>query len=157
MRVDDDIDQQLTRIDQATLGELRGLWSEIFNTSPPRTKRKELLVRTLAFRLQEKAHGTFKPATQRRLVRLAEVLEANPDSLNPPSPRIKPGTRLIREWRGDTHELTAIDKGFTYRGKRYKSLTEVAEAITGTHRSGPVFCGLRKSHKGREARSDARD
>ncbi len=156
MRVDDDLDQRLTRIDQATLGELRSLWSEIFNTSHPRTKRKELLVRTLAFRLQEKAHGALKPATQRRLVRLAEVLEANPDSLNPPSPRIKPGTRFIREWHGDTHEVTAIDKGFTYRGKQYKSLTEIARVITGTHWSGPTFFGLRRSHKGREARTDAR-
>ncbi len=69
------------------------------------------------------------------------------------TPRIKLGTRLIRQWQGETHEVTAIDAGFAYRGKHYLSLSEIARLITGTRWSGPVFFGLRTSHnKGEERR-----
>ena len=63
-------------------------------------------------------------------------------------PLYKPGTRLIREWQGVTHEITIEEKGFTWDGRRYKSLSEIARAITGTRWSGPRFFGLNDANDG---------
>ena len=60
------------------------------------------------------------------------------------------GTKLLREWRGVTHEVTVIDGGYEHQGKRYRSLSAVARAITGTQWSGPLFFGLRKTGSGDE-------
>jgi hypothetical protein len=53
----------------------------------------------------------------------------------------KPGTRLIREWRGQTHEVTVLDEGYEWQGVRYRSLSPIARAITGSRWSGPRFFG----------------
>lgn len=57
--------------------------------------------------------------------------------------RIKPGTRLIRQWEGQTHHVTVGEAGFEYNGERYKSLSVIARLITGTRWSGPLFFGLK--------------
>ncbi|MBN8998663.1 MAG: DUF2924 domain-containing protein, partial [Rhizobiales bacterium] len=59
-----------------------------------------------------------------------------------PRPTLLPGARLLREWHGKTHVVTVVEEGFDYAGKRYRSLTEIAREITGTHWSGPRFFGL---------------
>jgi hypothetical protein len=59
------------------------------------------------------------------------------------APRIKLGTRLVRQWQGETHEVTLLDSGYAYRGQRYASLSEIARFITGTRWSGPLFFGLK--------------
>jgi hypothetical protein len=53
------------------------------------------------------------------------------------------GTQLIREWRGIEHRVTVLADGFEWEGRRYKSLSAVTRAITGTRWNGPVFFGLR--------------
>jgi hypothetical protein len=53
------------------------------------------------------------------------------------------GTQLIREWRGVEHKVTVLVDGFEWEGRRYKSLSAVARAITGTQWNGPLFFGLR--------------
>ena len=60
---------------------------------------------------------------------------------------IKLGTRIIRQWDGDTHEVTVVKDGYSYRGKHYVSLSAIARKITGTRWSGPLFFGLRPSQK----------
>ena len=59
------------------------------------------------------------------------------------------GTRLIREWQGVEHTATVLDDGFEYQGRRYKSLSAVARAITGTRWNGPLFWGLRNHRSGK--------
>ncbi len=59
-----------------------------------------------------------------------------------PSLSLKPGARLVREWRGRTHSVTVTDDGFEYAGANYPSLTKIAKKITGAHWSGPRFFGL---------------
>ena len=67
---------------------------------------------------------------------------------------LKAGARLIREWRGVTYSVHVHDDGFEWKGKRYGSLTIIAQEITGAHWSGPRFFGLRKRQAGlRPARS----
>lgn len=57
--------------------------------------------------------------------------------------RIKPGSELVRTWKGKTHRVTVMADGFTYDGQRYGSLSEIATEITGTKWNGPRFFGLR--------------
>ena len=57
-------------------------------------------------------------------------------------PTLKPGMRLVREWRGQMHSVLVLENGFEYHDHRYRSLTEIARHITGAHWSGPRFFGV---------------
>ena len=70
--------------------------------------------------------------------------------------RLKPGTRLVREWRGEIHQVTVLDDGLEYRGSHYDSLSEIARSITGTRWSGPLFFGLRRARNRSDEVRDAR-
>jgi hypothetical protein len=99
----------------------------------------------LAHRLQEKAFGGLSKPSRNRLRKLAESAEKPSTRLTHATKRLRPGTRLIREWRGETHVVSVLDDGAEYRGKRYGSLSEIARTITGTRWSGPAFFGLKSS------------
>lgn len=122
------------------------LWRQLFRRTAPPQIRRGLLIQILAYRIQEQAYGGLSPATRKRLSELAHKLEANPHAELSGVPRIKPGTRLIRDWRGQSHRVTVLDNGYEYAGKRYSSLSQVARLITGTRWSGPLFFGLRGTH-----------
>lgn len=130
---------------------LRALWIEHFGRPPPFRARKSLMVDCLAYRLQEQAFGGLALSTRSRLKKLAtDVIDGKkPIVLFQSS--IKPGTRLIRAWGGQTHEVQVIDSGFTYRDRRYTNLSEIARVITGSRWSGPLFFGIRKDQAGRGA------
>jgi predicted phage terminase large subunit-like protein len=100
------------------------------------------MIRAIAYRLQEIAHGGASKATLRRLTTLAVEFETGGTIAPPPSPKIKPGSRLVREWHGRTHTVTVTDDGFEFQGKSYRSLTKIAHDITGAKWSGPRFFGL---------------
>ena len=80
-------------------------------------------------------------ALKRRLQRLAAEFEKRGAPLDP-NPVLKTGTTLVREWRGHAHTVLVRDNGFEYDGQHYRSLTVIAEKITGVHWSGPRFFGL---------------
>jgi hypothetical protein len=138
----------LTTLDSTIL---RALWIEHFGRAPPFRARTSLLVDCLAYRIQEQAFGGLALATRTRLRKLAtDVIDGKkPIVLFQSS--IKPGTRLIRAWGGQTHEVQVIDRGFTYRDQRYTNLSEIARVITGSRWSGPLFFGIRKEKAGRGA------
>ena len=80
---------------------------------------------------------------QRRLRILTAGFEKGALSLDPGGV-LKTGATLVRQWRGHTHTVLVGDDGFEYDGQRYRSLTVIAERITGAHWSGPRFFGVRK-------------
>jgi len=126
---------------------LLALWRELF-TKPAHPKlRRDLMVPILASRMQEKVYGGLKPSTRRRLRKIAEELERDPQARLEPNHPIKPGTKLIRQWQSQTHEVVAETGGFEYRGQRYRSLSQIARQITGTRWSGPAFFGLKQLQK----------
>jgi hypothetical protein len=94
----------------------------------------------IAYRMQEKILGGLKPVTRRFL----EKFDNTSQQQRLPVVSIKPGTRLLREWHGVTYEVTIMGDGVECNGKHYRSLSEVARAITGTRWSGPLFFGLKK-------------
>lgn len=126
--------------------ELKQLWRDLFNTDPPPYNRR-FLENRLAYRLQELAYGGLKTATIKRLEQLGEQLDGGKARVRSRRTDDRPvaGTRLIRDWQGTPHEVIVQPDHFEYQGKRYKLLSSVAKAITGTIWNGWAFLGLRKS------------
>jgi hypothetical protein len=125
----------------ASLDELRREWRRLYSNEPPRISR-DLLVLGVAYRLQEIEHGGLGKATLRKLRTLAKTLRATGRVGPTPSLRLKPGARLVREWRGHSHTVSITEDGFEYAGINYPSLTKIARKITRAHWSGPRFFGL---------------
>jgi DUF2924 family protein len=124
------------------ISALRQRWEALFGCEPSSNVGRPLLIRAIAYRLQEQASAGLKPSTRRLLDRVAGN-RSNDVLLDVPRPRAIAGTVLIREWRGVSHRVTVLDSDVVYQGRRYKSLSEVARAITGSRWSGPLFFGLK--------------
>ncbi len=139
------IDDAIAELESLTAPELRARWQQAFGKPAPKHASRDLLLRALAYRLQEQTEGGLRPATRRRLAKLAGLNGEDSRSAAPAAPRLKPGSHLVREWQGEVHQVTVLDDGFDYRGARYSNLSRIARSITGTRWSGPVFFGLRKS------------
>lgn len=137
------ITEQLSSLQRLHKEALTKLWRTFFNVYPPLRMRKELMVQFLAYRMQEQEFGPLSDSSHRRLGQLAKTIE---DNSNPSLGRrlpIKPGTRLIREWKDQVHAVNVEEGSYEYRGTRYGSLSEIARLITGTRWSGPLFFGLK--------------
>lgn len=124
-------------------------WAKLVEIPAPNVAAG-LLRRFIAQRLQEKLHRGLPILVSRELDAIAAGGSADTSTSGPaPAVTIRPGTRLIREWNGQTISVTAIEKGFEYNGKRYGSLTRIASEVTGVHWSGPRFFGLTKRRTAR--------
>jgi hypothetical protein len=119
------------------------LWQENFS-KPAGSIRAELMIPILAFRIQEKAYGGLDAGVIGRLREITGSLAPKSRIHSEARHRFKPGTRLVREWKGTIHEVILTDDGYEHQGKKYKSLSPIACAITGTHWSGPAFFGTAK-------------
>jgi Protein of unknown function (DUF2924) len=129
-------------VDRST-HELRLAWRQLHRAGPPQGLSRDLLIRALANQLQERTHGGASRVLRRRLQTLAGEFEKGGASFDPGLvPRT--GTTLVRQWRGHAHTVLVRDDGFEYQGERYRSLSMIAERITGAHWSGPRFFGLTK-------------
>jgi hypothetical protein len=151
------LDERLAALGGLGLDQLRAEWRRLHRAAPPVRLSRDLLLRSIAHRLQEDALGGLLPAAKRRLARLARSRagEGEP-SAAPARVRLKPGTTLVREWHGRTHTVLVLaDGGFECQGRRYSSLTELARAITGARWSGPRFFGLRRGIRPAGAHAEA--
>ena len=146
--------KQIADLDRASMADLQHRWQQLIGTEPPLYNR-EFLVRRLAHRLQELAHGGLSQAARTQMTHLLE--EAGYDEVGALRADRRPaqdrrelpvlGTRLVRDWNGERHEVTVVQGGFEFQGRRYRSLSAIAAAITGTHWNGPAFFGLRSKRK----------
>ena len=129
----------LRSVANAQRKRLREQWRTLYRCDPPQGIPGCWLRMAVAFRLQERTHGALKPSLHRQL-----RLHADPaaDRSAPTCTKAAPGTVLVSEWQGVSHTVTILDKGVSYDGRLYRSLTAVADAITGAHWSGPEFFGL---------------
>lgn len=121
--------------------ELRARWREVYRAVAPDIG-PDLLRRGIAYRLQERGQGSLTASARREIERMIKQLGKNGGDLGSSASSLKPGTRLVRSWRGKTHQILVLDDGFEFDGRRYASLTQIASDITGTHWSGPRFFGL---------------
>ncbi len=135
-----DIAAELARLEALTNFELRAEWRRLHHMQPPKSLSRDLLLRGITYKIQERAFGGLSKSLLRKLT----DGDASFVKHCRPAPRtvVKPGTRLVREWNGETHTVLVHADGVEWRGTRYRSLSVVAREITGAHWSGPRFFGL---------------
>jgi len=120
------------RLPSASRADLRSEWLRLYRTEAPGRLSRELLIGAIAYHLQAQALGGLRPELQRRLRNVAQQVSRGGQLGLMGPPRLKPGTRLLREWQGRTHEVLVGDHGFVWQQTRYRLLSQIARAITGT-------------------------
>ena len=138
----DTVAARLQALEQMDNAALRAEWRRLYRAQPPKRVARDLLRLGVAWKIQAQAYGGLGAATKRRLAELAKTLERNGDVTRNRITRLKPGAKLIREWRGETHTVSIIEDGFEWNGRPWRSLSAIAREITGVHWSGPRFFGL---------------
>ena len=148
-RMDTPVLARLAALKRMSVRELKAEWEALFATSAPNNSRGYLEMR-LCWRIQELALGGLSRETARMLDLLADEVDGKSDGraiiADPRNPVI--GTRLVREWDGVEHTVTVMKDGFDWQGRRFKSLSAVAKAITGTQWNGYRFFGLGDARRG---------
>jgi DUF2924 family protein len=140
----DSILAQLAALPGKTTPELKQLWRELYDREA-RSFNRDFLIKRLAYRIQELAYGGLSARAEAKLRELIAEEEARLNGKLPVRKGDRPiaGTRLIREWQGVEHCATVLKDGFEYQGQKYKSLSAIARAVTGTRWNGPLWFGLR--------------
>jgi hypothetical protein len=144
-RADPAVEAELDRLPTAPIADLRKRYRELFRIEPPKAFGPDLLRRSIAHRIQEKAYGGLATPTRRLLDQLVKAAMAKPNGRLELPQRIKPGSELVRTWKGKTYRVTVMAEGFAYGGKTFASLSEIASGITGTNWNGPRFFGMRST------------
>jgi hypothetical protein len=156
-----DLDDECSRLQRATVMVLRQRYAAVYGESPPRTGNKTWLRRRILWRLQALAQGDLTERAKRQAALLAN--DADLRLIPPPEPRTtlvinqeprdprlpKPGTVLHRRYQGTIHSVQVMADGFIYQNTTYRSLSAVAQAITGTHGNGFLFFRLTAKEKHR--------
>lgn len=141
----------IKQLQQLSREELIKKWKNLFKKNSPQHARKELLIKHIAWEMQAKEQGGLSAQSKKQLDKLADNLAKNSEisekeikasGRQRPTLEIKAGTKLIREYKGEKHEVIALDLGFEYRGNQYKSLSAIAKLITGTQWNGKKFFGI---------------
>lgn len=151
-----DIDTEALEGEIAALGglafpELQERFASLTGSPPPKRIGRKLLILAIAYEMQRKAFSirTDRLMSAVRKVKAEHGAKADsgttPVEARPSRPRktLSAGGRLVREWRGKTYEVYVAEDGCYLDGKRYKSLSSAAFAITGAKWNGPAFFGLR--------------
>ena len=137
-----DIEHEIADLAEMRTRELKAKWRRLHRAEPPTCLSRDLMIRAIAYRIQERAHGALNKGAKRRLRTLAQELETGGNTAFNPGISLKLGAKLVREWRGQAHTVTVLEDGFDYEGQRGRSLSQIAKRITGAHWSGPRFFGL---------------
>ncbi|MEQ8396786.1 DUF2924 domain-containing protein [Thalassobaculum sp.] len=146
-----DLSKSLHAIAGMEVSALLQEWKRLFRRPPPERISRSLLELGIAWKLQEATLGGLSRATIRRLTGKPGSDEGAGPNLEPRSITLKPGSRLVREWRGEIYDVLVVDGGYEWRGQRWISLSVIAREITGTRWSGPRFFGLEKPRAKRPA------
>jgi hypothetical protein len=148
--------KQIADLERMSLAELRIRWREFFDTEPPGYS-KQMLCKRIAYRIQELAFGGLSESTKAKLrehlppgERVGDGGQVRPlASRQRDDGKLAPGTRLVRIWRDRRLEVTVLDDGFEFEGRRYRSLSAIAREATSARWNGWLFFNLRGRAKGR--------
>ena len=146
----DTILAQVTDLPKMSLQEVKNYWIKIFKADPPPRSKKHILVKKLAYRLQEIAYGVNNDI-EIRVAHYADSYFAKGGKQKAKKSYQMPivGTKLVRTYQSIEYQVTVLEDGYEFEGCTYSSLSKIAKKITGTPWSGPAFFGLtqKKAHK----------
>lgn len=125
-----------SRVPTPGYDDLKQQWTAAFGSPSPHRASAGFLRLALAWHAQMQASEKWRG--KGGYARLLKLLKATPKSKT-----LTPGTRLVRQWQGQTYQVTVLDSGFEFKGEQYSSLSAIARQITGTPWSGPLFFGLK--------------
>ena len=143
-----DLASEIAGLQGLDTDELRIRWCELYGCPPIARMSRDLLIRAIAHRLQERTHSGMSKKARRDLTRHMRALQQTGSISQSKQAGIKNGTNLIREWNGKVHRVEVIGNGFVWNGENHRSLSSIARAITGTRWSGPRFFGLNEQKAG---------
>ena len=133
--------RDLEKLEKLSYEELKQKYADIVPENFPRTK--VFLIRTIAYKLQERKHGKLK-------AKYRKVLEESTDRTKKQKVKydLDQGQKITKEYRGKTYIVFVYEKKYIYNGEEFNSLSQIAKLITGKHLSGPLFFNLRKRKHG---------
>lgn len=134
----------IKELEALTLEELRKRWAQAWSKEPHARIGRTMLVKSLEYKQREADTGGWPPEQRKRLQQLINAYKRNPRYFDENIVGIKPGTRIVKIWRGKRYSVLVQQNGFEYDGKNFTSLSEVAFVIAGTRWNGWVFFGLKK-------------
>lgn len=143
----DRIAQEIDTLSNLSLSGVRQKWRAAFGKPPPTTLTQDLMVRQLAWQLQEEAFGGH----DRQTLKLLDAYSRQDGEKIVLFRRLKPGTSVVREYQGVRHIVTISENGFVWQNKTYSSLSAIAREITGARWNGPRFFGLRAQEDSKAA------
>jgi len=143
------VEAAIARLRVLDVKALRARWRSGFRRNAPPHLARHLLFAVLAYRLQAEVMGDLDIETLRFLKQIdltpsKQAAVPLTQAFERCRRELSPGTMLTREWEGRHHRVMVLDEGFTWQGRTYRSLSEIAKAITGTKWNGPRFFGLRE-------------
>jgi hypothetical protein len=125
------VSAEISGLEKATIAQFRTKWAIAFHSDPPAAFGPDLLRRSLAQHFQEKIFGALSRAARRELDRAVKAFDQKPTGRIEFPRRIKPSAVLVRHWKGSTHRVMVLDKGYAYEGETYSSLSQIACETTG--------------------------
>jgi hypothetical protein len=142
---DPEVEAELDRLPKTPIVKLRNRYRDLFRAEPPKAFGPDLLRRSIAHRIQERAYSGLSREHQRLLDQLVRAAQAKPNGRLELPRQIKSGSEHVRTWNRRTYRVIVMEKGFAHDGRTYSNLSEIASKITGTKWNGPRFFGLRSS------------
>src|SRR5215475_7752138 len=125
-KVNPAVEAELDRLPKMRIADLRARYRELFRAEPPKAFGPDLLRRSIAHRIQERAYGGLSRDHQRLLDQLIKAARAKPNGRLELPKRIKPGSELVRIWNKRAHRVVVLENGFAYEGHTFKSLSDIA-------------------------------
>ena len=152
------ISEQIVALKDASVEELQAKHKELFGGKQAPSDNKVYLIRRITYKLQELEYGGLSEKVQNRLDALITLHDPVNNKAMRPEMSLEtdarkksvgrdrrlpiPGSVIIREYRGKNIEAKVLENGFEYNGKIYKTLTAIAEEVTGAHWNGYTFFNL---------------
>lgn len=143
-----EFEAEIRRLPDLSLGELRARWKVVFGNPAPLSLRRRFLARAVAYQMQVAVYGGLSASAKKRLQAIAAGVRQGSLDLAGITRTMRPGTQMLRQWQDQTHTVTALNDGFEWNGKTYRSLSAIAREITGTSWNGYVFFGIKRPPPG---------
>jgi hypothetical protein len=143
----DKLADEISELQSLGIEQLKARWRTLYKTEAPARFSRDLLMRAVAYRPQERVLGGLSRATRRLFERIVANAQARRPFKLRPVRKLEPGAVLLREWGGVKHRVMVRESGFSFGGKEYRSLSEIARVITGSSWSGPLFFGLKNRRR----------